>query len=138
MAARTHLASVDDVPERGSLLFEVEDPYGNEDEIIVVRCEEDPGVAAWVNRCTHEAQRLDVGRGAAMRDGGIICPKHGSIFDACSGDCDNGDAAGTTLPSVDIAVELGEVYLVDDDYELLEDAGDDDDDGPSSSSHLSL
>ncbi len=138
MTGRTHLASVDDVPERGSLLFEVADPYGNEDEIIVVPCEEEPGVTAWVNRCTHEAQRLDVGRGAAMRDGGVICPKHGSIFDACTGECDNGDAAGTTLPSVEVAVELGEVYLVDEDYELLEDAGDDGDDGPSSSSHLSL
>jgi len=137
MAGRTHLASVDEVPERGSLLFDVEDPHGNADEIIVVPCEDDPGVAAWVNRCTHEAQRLDVGRGAAMRDGGIICPKHGSIFDACSGDCDNGDAAGTTLPEVEIAVELGEVYLVDDDYELRED-DDEDDEGPSSTSHLSL
>jgi len=136
MATRTHLASVDEVPERGSLRFSVEDAHGTEDEIIVVPCEEDRGVAAWVNRCTHEAQRLDVGRGAVMRDGGIICPKHGSIFDACSGDCDNGDAAGTTLPSVEIAVELGEVFLVDDDYTLRED--DDDDDGPSSTSHLSL
>jgi nitrite reductase/ring-hydroxylating ferredoxin subunit len=138
MATRTHLASVDEIPERGSLRFAVEDPYGSEDEIIVVPCEEDPGVAAWVNRCTHEAQRLDVGRGAAMRNGGIICPKHGSIFDACSGECDNGDAAGTTLPEVEIAVELGEVYLVDDGYELLAETEDDGDDGPSSSSHLSL
>ena len=44
----------------------------------------------------------------------------------CEGDCDNGEAAGTTLPSVDIAERHGTVFLTDDD------------DGPSSTSHLQL
>jgi len=77
-----------------------------------------------------------------MRDGGIICPKHGSVFDACSGYCDNGDAAETTLLSVDITVEEGQVYLTDEDVDYLWEgpAGDDDDDddGPDSTSHLQL
>ncbi|ELZ03101.1 Rieske (2Fe-2S) protein [Natrialba asiatica] len=99
-------------------------------------------VEAWVNQCTHEFQRLDRGMGAAMRDGQIICPKHGSMFDACSGYCDNGEAADTTLPSVDVAVDDGEVYLTDDEMTFLHqggiDEGDDGDGGPSSTSHLSL
>jgi nitrite reductase/ring-hydroxylating ferredoxin subunit len=114
VSERTRLTSVETVHEEGSWLFTVRDQYGEPDEVVVVPCED--GVEAWVNRCTHEAQRLDRGFGAAMRDGQIICPKHGSMFDACSGYCDNGDAADTTLVSVELAIEGGEVYLADDGY----------------------
>ena len=139
MSDRTRIASVDDVPERGSVLFTATDPTGTEEEVILVPCEDDPGVEAWVNRCTHESYRLDRGRGAAMRDGQVICPKHGSMFDSCSGYCDNGKAAETTLVAVDIAVEDGAVYLADDDYAFAHEGGiDDGDDGPSSTSHLSF
>jgi nitrite reductase/ring-hydroxylating ferredoxin subunit len=135
------LTTVETVHDEGSWLFTVGDPHGSEDEVILVPC--DDGVEAWVNRCTHEAQRLDRGFGAAMRDGEIVCPKHGSMFDACSGDCDNGDAAGTTLPGVDVAVEDGVVYLTDRSYEFrhegsIDDGDEDGDDGPSSTSHLSF
>ncbi|MDS0295694.1 Rieske (2Fe-2S) protein [Halogeometricum luteum] len=132
----TRIASVDDVPATGSYLFTAEDAFTNEREVILVRCEEDPGVEAWVNNCTHEDQRLDRGSGAAMRDGQIICPRHGSMFDACSGACDNGEAAGTTLPDVDVAVEDGNVHLVDDSYSYLHEGGIERDGGPSSSSHI--
>jgi nitrite reductase/ring-hydroxylating ferredoxin subunit len=153
MPEGTRIAAVDDVPDRGSVLFTVEDAFTNEREAILVPCEEEPGVRAWLNQCPHEAQRLDTGRGAAMRDGEIICPKHGSMFDSCSGDCDNGEAAGTTLSSIDVAVEDGAVLLFDDNYTYLRDGGidsegqgpsgsrtesDDDDDGPGSTSHLSF
>jgi hypothetical protein len=64
------------------------------------------------------------------------------MFDSCSGYCDNGDAAETTLLSVDITVEEGQVYLTDEDVDYLWEgpAGDDDDDddGPDSTSHLQL
>ena len=56
---------------------------------------------------------------------------------------DNGDAAGTTLLTVDVAVELGAGYLDDDHYEYSHDGGledtdgdDDDDDLPDSTSHI--
>ncbi|MFW6435016.1 MAG: Rieske (2Fe-2S) protein, partial [Halovenus sp.] len=92
------------------------------------------------NRCTHENQRLyREGIGAIMRDGGVVCPKHGSIFDACSGYCDNGEAADSTLLSVDLEIEDGQVYLVDEDMTYLHEGpadDDDDDDGPQSTSHL--
>jgi nitrite reductase/ring-hydroxylating ferredoxin subunit len=174
---RTHLTTVEEVSEERSWLFTARDRYGEPEEVILVPCEDgdgdadpdgtaggiadsdagDPDVEAWVNRCTHEAQRLDRGFGAAMRDGQIICPKHGSMFDSCSGYCDNGDAADTTLVSVEVGVEDGEVYLTDDDYEFAHegevgdgdrdendeksgdsgaDSDDDDDDMPSSTSHI--
>ncbi|WP_324663211.1 Rieske (2Fe-2S) protein [Haloarcula sediminis] len=130
------LTTVEQVHDDGSYLFTAEDPYGDPEEILVVPCED--GVEAWVNRCTHENQRFDTGRGVPMRDGEIICPRHGSLFDACGGDCDNGEAAGTTLSDIDIAERHGTVFLIDDDYEFTHEGGIDDDDGPGSTSHLQL
>ncbi|MFC7027533.1 Rieske (2Fe-2S) protein [Halomicroarcula sp. GCM10025324] len=130
------LADVETVHDEGSWLFTVEDPYGSLEEVVLVPCED--GVSAWVNRCTHEAQRFDTGRGVPMRDGQLVCPKHGSLFDACEGDCDNGEAAGTTLPGVAVATNRGTVVLTDDDYTFRHEGGIDDDEGPDSTSHLSL
>jgi len=142
MADRYRLTSVDTVTEEGSWAFTVRDEHGDTASYFLVPCGDDdrPPVRAWVNRCTHEAQRLyREGVGAVTRGGEVVCPKHGSLFDTCSGHCDNGDAADTTLPSVDVAVEDGQVYLVDDDVRYLYDGlpnDDGDDDGPSSTSHL--
>ncbi|WP_121820903.1 Rieske (2Fe-2S) protein [Halostella salina] len=131
------LTTVDTVHEEGSWLFTIRDEYDELDEVLLLPCED--GVEAWINRCTHEAQRFDRGFGAAVRDGQLVCPKHGSMFDTCSGDCDNGDAAGTTLPGVDVTVNRGDVYLIDDDVAFQHEGGiDDGDDGPSSTSHIGL
>ncbi len=144
MTDRYRLTSVETVREEGSWACTVRDARGDDEEVLLVPCadpdEEESSVEAWSNRCTHEAQRLyreDVG--AVLREGEIVCPKHGSMFDTCSGYCGNGEAANTTLPAIEIAVEDGQVYLTDDDVEFLyEGVSDDDgdDDGPSSTSHL--
>lgn len=91
-----------------------------------------------MNRCTHENQRLyREGIGAVISDGGIVCPKRGSVFDSCSGFCDNGDAADSTLLSVDIQAEGGRVYLTDKDVTYLRNGPTDDDNGvPQSASRL--
>ena len=145
MADRYRLTSVETVREEGSWLFTVRNSLDESQEVFLVPCEDetvDCPVNAWVNNCTHEAQRLHrEGIGAVVRDGGIVCPKHGSVFDACSGYCDNGDAAETTLLSVDIAVDDGQVYLTDDGVDYLWQGSaddDDDDDMPDSTSHLQL
>jgi nitrite reductase/ring-hydroxylating ferredoxin subunit len=144
MAVRHRLTSVETVEEEGSWLFTVRNRHGEDEEVLLVPCEdEDRGpVEAWVNQCTHEHQRLHrEGVGAVIRDGGIVCPKHGSVFESCSGYCDNGEAADTTLVSVDVAVEDGDVYLTDEEMRYLRDGGaddDDDGDGPSSTSHIQL
>ncbi|TYL39618.1 (2Fe-2S)-binding protein [Natronococcus pandeyae] len=142
MAVRHRLTSVEAVHEEGSWLFTVRDRHGANEEVILVPCTEDEGepVEAWINRCTHEDQRLHrEGVGAVIRDGQLVCPKHGSMFETCSGYCDNGEAADTTLVSVDIDVEDGSVYLTDDDVTFLSagSSGDDeDDDTPGSTSHI--
>ncbi len=133
----TRLTSVETVHEEGSWLCTVTDDRGEATEVTVVPCGE--GVEAWVNRCTHEDQRLDRGGevGAVTREGGVVCPKHGSVFDACEGGCENGPAAGTTLLGVEVTVNRGDVFLTDDAYEFVGEGPDeDDDDGPGSTSHL--
>ena len=143
MAERTRLTTVETVREEGSWLFTIEDPYGEPEEVILVPCEDEgEEVEAWINVCPHEAQRLDAGFGAVIREEGIVCPRHGSMFEPCTGDCDNGEAAGTTLTGVDVTVELGSVYLVDEDTRFCHAGGigsgdDDGDDGtPESTSHI--
>jgi len=156
MADGAELTTVEAVHDEGSFLFTATNSFDMEEEVILVPCAadddaaadggspaadggaatDDAGVEAWINRCTHEAQRFDTGQGVPMRDGELICPKHGSLFDACSGECDNGEAAGTTLPDVDVAVENGTVYLADEEYEFVHEGGIDDSDGPSSTSHI--
>ncbi|WP_248515933.1 Rieske (2Fe-2S) protein [Salinarchaeum laminariae] len=128
MAAQAMLTTVEHVDEEGSFLFTVADDYGVKEEVILVPCED--GVEAWHNRCTHEDFRLDRGFGVIYREGEIVCAKHGSTFDTCSGFCDNGDAKDTTLPHVEVACEDGDVVLVDENYTFLHEGGiDDGDDG---------
>lgn len=141
MPDRYRLTSIETVEDAGSWRCTVLDRHGDPAEVVLVPCEDgEERVEAWYNRCTHEAQRLHrEGVGAVFRDGEIVCPKHGSTFDACSGHCDNGPAADSTLPAVEIAVEDGQVYLVDEDVDYLHDGSvdeDDGDDGPDSTSHL--
>jgi len=140
---RTRVADVSEVPEVGSHLFTVREPGGDEEEVILVRCDGEGGpVRAWKNFCQHETdQRLDrgLGNGTVMRDGGVVCPKHGSVFDACSGYCDNGKAAGSALVEVEVEVEDGTVYLTDDELTYRHEGSiEDDDDMPGSSSHLTF
>jgi len=131
----TLVTSVEEIPENGTFLFTVRESGGEKEEVILV--ETDEGVAAWKNFCLHETdQRLDTGGGAAIRADEIVCPRHGSMFDAESGHCGNGPAAGSTLVDVDVTVRHGQVYLTDDDLEFRHEGPIDDDDGPSSTSHL--
>jgi len=144
------LTAVETVREAGSWAFTARE--GDADrEVFLVPCADEPDdasessdrpVRAWINRCTHEDQRLHrEGVGAVTRGGSVVCPKHGSAFDACEGSCDNGEAAGTTLRSIEVDVRDGAVFLTDDDLTYLygglpDDDGDDE--GPSSSSHLTF
>ncbi|CDK39749.1 Rieske 2Fe-2S domain-containing protein [Halorubrum sp. AJ67] len=144
------LTTVETVREQGSWAFTARE--GDTDrEVFLVPCADEPdgeaersdrAVRAWINRCTHEDQRLHREEvGAVTRGESVVCPKHGSAFDACDGSCDNGEAAGTTLREIDVAVRDGAVFLTDDDltylYEGLPD-DDGDDEGPASSSHLTF
>ncbi|MFC7155476.1 Rieske (2Fe-2S) protein [Halomarina halobia] len=118
------IASVEEVPEDGTLLFTVRDGFDTE-EVVLIRLAGDesgdssPPVAAWKNYCQHWTDvRLDKGSGAMVRDGEIVCQRHGATFERDSGYCDFGPCEGAYLEEVAVAVEDGAVYLVDDRYEF--------------------
>jgi len=138
------LTTVETVREEGSWAFTAREGDADREEFLVPCADDssDRPVRAWINRCTHEDQRLHrEGVGAVTRGGSVVCPKHGSAFDSCEGSCDNGEAAGTTLRSIDVEVRDGAVFLTDDDLTYLSEGlpdDDGDDEGPSSSSHLTF
>jgi len=117
------IATLDAVPEDGSLVFRVRDRAagadadgdagGDEREAILLRLA-DGGVAAWENRCQHFTHvPLDTGSGVPRRNGELVCANHGALFDAATGECTHGPCRGAVLPDVPVTVADGAVYLAD-------------------------
>jgi len=120
MHSASRIVSADEVPEETTFLFRVQ-PVDDGDEVkeaILLR--DDEGVVSWLNYCQHFTHiKLDKGSGAEMRDGEVICTNHGAYFEADSGRCTFGPCEGAFLTELEVGVEDGEVYLVDDDYEFV-------------------
>ncbi len=115
------VAALEEVPPDGSLLFTVRDGFDRE-EAILVRLGDEPDaddIAAWRNYCQHWTDvRLDKGSGVTLREGDIVCGKHGASFRPDDGYCTFGPCEGAYLDEIEIAVENGAVYLVDERYEF--------------------
>ncbi|MFB6122769.1 MAG: Rieske (2Fe-2S) protein [Haloferacaceae archaeon] len=112
MDEESRIAPVEDVPDDGTLLFRFRNG-GDATEAILTRLGDD-SVVAFENYCPHWVDvRLDEGSGATVRDGELVCQKHGATFEKSSGHCDFGPCQGATLTTVDVAVENGSVYLDD-------------------------
>jgi hypothetical protein len=77
--------------------------------------------------------RLDKGSGAYVRNGELVCQKHGATFQRDTGYCDFGPCEGSILSTFDVTVEEGDVYLTDDAFEFEGLGGSDDDDLSSGS-----
>ncbi|WP_435195734.1 Rieske (2Fe-2S) protein [Natronomonas sp. EA1] len=111
---QTKLADVDEVPDDSSLLVTLLED-GEEREAILVRL--DGEVACWRNYCMHWTDvKLDKGNGAYIRNDEIVCQKHAATFEKDSGFCNFGPCEGSVLEEVDVEVNDGAVFLVDDDY----------------------
>jgi nitrite reductase/ring-hydroxylating ferredoxin subunit len=109
-----HVASLDEVPSDGTLLFTVRSDDGLE-EVILVRV--DDGVSTYKNYCQHWTDvRLDKGSGALVRNGEIVCQKHAATFERDSGYCNFGPCEGSYLDTVEVTVTDGEIFLTDDEY----------------------
>ncbi len=116
MDESSRIADLDEVPADGSVLFTVRDGFDTE-EAILVRLSD--GVAALRNYCPHWTDvRLDKGSGATVRDGEVVCEKHGATFEKATGDCTYGPCEGATIEQLDVTVEDGGVYLTDQGYEF--------------------
>ena len=104
----------DDVPADGTLLFSMANGENGVEGILLELAD---GVVAFENYCQHWRDvRLDSGDGATMRDGEIICEKHGAYFESESGYCNFGPCEGAFLEEIDIEVTGGTVYLTDNRY----------------------
>jgi len=119
MDAERRITSLDSVPEDGTFLFTVDDLDADEcKEAILVRL--DDGVAGWLNYCQHYTHiKLDKGSGAPRRGDEIVCANHGAYFEVDTGYCTYGPCEGAYLTQVTVAVEDGDVYLTDLDYEFV-------------------
>jgi hypothetical protein len=55
-----------------------------------------------------------------MREGELVCTRHGATFTAEDGSCTYGPCVGATLESVAVSVEEDTVYLTDEQWSLLD------------------
>ena len=117
--ARSRITTAEEVPENDTLLFIIEERNtGEEAEAILLRAGDE--IACWLNYCQHLTHiRLDKGSGAPTRNGEIVCANHGATFERDSGLCTYGPCEGAYLNGVEVAVENGDVYLDDPDYEFV-------------------
>ena len=113
------IAAVEEVPDDGTLLFTVREGFDRE-EAVLTRLG-DGSIVAFRNYCPHWTDvRFDKGSGALVRNGEIVCQKHGATFDRDSGFCTHGPCEGASLETIDTVVENGAVYLAEADYEFVE------------------
>lgn len=90
------LAAVDDIPSGGGLVLA--------DAKVVLTKAEDGTVRAFSSICTHQGCPVDT-----VAEGRIICPCHGSQFEADTGEVVQGPAS-RPLPPVTVALRDGEVF----------------------------
>ncbi len=116
MDQASRIAPLSDVPTDSTLLFTVRDGFDKEEAILLKLSD---GVIALKNYCPHWTDvRLDSGDGATMRDGELVCTKHGATFERSTGNCTYGPCEGATIEELAVTVEDDVVYLTDDDYEF--------------------
>lgn len=89
------LASVDEVPVGGGLVLA--------DKRIVITQPTEGDFKAFSATCTHQQAAL-----GPVDEGGIHCPRHGSVFDTRDGSVTGGPAS-RALPAVEITVEGGSI-----------------------------
>ncbi|WP_313692714.1 Rieske (2Fe-2S) protein [Halorarum halobium] len=110
------IAALEDVPGDTTLLFTVSDADGALEEAFLTRLS-DGTVVAFRNVCQHWTDvRLDSGDGGLVRNGEVVCQKHGATFQLDTGICDFGPCEGAMLETVEVGVEDGSVVLTDEAY----------------------
>lgn len=125
------LVPVDEVPEDDTVLFTITDQNTTQ-EIILTR--QNGSITAWENHCQHWTDtRLDRGDGALVREGDIVCRRHGATFEPDSGKCTWGPCEGAYLDVIDVSVDDGAVHLDEPGWEVAHRGPDDDDETDLSS-----
>jgi len=119
MASEERITDVTGVPEESTLLITVsERESGDRREVMLVRDGDD--VRAWFNYCQHWRDvNLDKGDGAMIRDGEIVCSRHGATFEKTDGECTFGPCEGAVLDELEIWTTADGGFLDDDGYEFV-------------------
>lgn len=119
MPSGDRITDVAAVPADSTLLITVEEhDTGDQREAILVAAGDD--VKAWFNYCQHWRDvNLDKGDGAEVRDGEILCTRHGATFEKDDGECTYGPCEGAVLDELEMRTTAGGVFLDDDAYEFV-------------------
>jgi len=131
MTSGERITDVAAVPEDTTLLVTVEERDGGEQrEAMLIQT--DSEVKGWFNYCQHWRDvNLDTGDGAMVRDGEIVCKRHGATFETDDGECTFGPCEGAVLNELPVRTTAGGVFLDTDEYEFVHvgprEADDDDD-----------
>lgn len=106
---RTRLCALADIPDGDSTGLSVPDGDAWISLILVRR---DSEVFIYRNRCPHEGDRMEHGRGKFLdEDGNIYCASHGAVFRLEDGFCTEGPCAGESLSVFQAYVEDGSVFI---------------------------
>ncbi|WP_339335541.1 Rieske (2Fe-2S) protein [uncultured Maricaulis sp.] len=102
--AGTVLARLDALPDPGARASDWEGGA-----VVLIR--RGQTVTAFANLCPHAGLPLCLpdGRGLLHKGETLVCPVHGASFDAASGECTGGPAAGDRLTAIPVEIVGAEV-----------------------------
>ncbi|AEN05059.1 Rieske (2Fe-2S) iron-sulfur domain-containing protein [halophilic archaeon DL31] len=130
MPSGERITDVAAVSAESTLLVTVaESESGEQREAILVQTE--TGVKGWFNYCQHWRDvNFDQGDGAMIRDGELVCTRHGATFETDDGECTFGPCEGAVLDELAVQTTDEGVFLDSPAYELVHvgPAEEDDDD----------
>jgi len=113
------IVAAEKVTAEETVVFTAKDGF-EKTEGLLTRLDDDT-VVAFTNYCPHWRDvRLDKGSSALVRNGEIVCQKHGATFEKSSGQCDFGPCEGAVLDTFEVTVDHGAVYLTDDEFDAAE------------------
>ncbi|QCC48581.1 Rieske (2Fe-2S) protein [Halobellus limi] len=113
------IVAAEEVTAGETVVFTAKDGF-EKTEGLLTRLD-DGTVVAFTNYCPHWRDvRLDKGSSALVRNGEIVCQKHGATFEKSSGHCDFGPCEGAVLDTFEVTVDDGAVYLTGDEWDAAE------------------
>jgi nitrite reductase/ring-hydroxylating ferredoxin subunit len=107
---RTRLCALDDIPDGESTGLSIPD---GDLWISLLLVRRDSQVFIYRNRCPHEGDRMEHGRGKFLDEEGknILCASHGAVFRIEDGVCTEGPCEGESLIAFPAHIEEGSVFI---------------------------
>ncbi|WP_311173028.1 Rieske (2Fe-2S) protein [Halobellus ordinarius] len=119
MDEERRIVAAEEVTADGTVVFTAKGGFETTEGILTRL--DDGSIVAYTNYCPHWRDvRLDKGSSALVRNGEIVCGKHGASFAKDSGTCDFGPCEGAVLDTFEVTVVDGGVYLTDEEWDSAE------------------